>query len=97
MNAFLERIKPIAASHRATLAQVVIHWTIRRPGISAVLVGARNPDQAEENAPGADLALSREELDTMSRTNGRRAARRLPHAGATAVRAAGLAWISGPG
>jgi aryl-alcohol dehydrogenase-like predicted oxidoreductase len=62
VNAFLARIRPIAEAHGATLAQVVIQWTVRRPGITAALVGARNPRQAEENAGAAGLRLSAEEM-----------------------------------
>ncbi len=55
---FLEEIRPIAAAHDATLAQLVINWTIHRPGVTAALVGARNPDQARENAAAADFKLT---------------------------------------
>lgn len=59
---FLERIRPIAQGHNATLAQLAINWTIRRPGITSALVGARNASQAEENARAADFELTREEI-----------------------------------
>jgi aryl-alcohol dehydrogenase-like predicted oxidoreductase len=64
---FLERIRPIAEAHRATLAQVVINWTIHRPGITAALVGVRNPRQAEENAKAASFQLTAEETTTINR------------------------------
>jgi aryl-alcohol dehydrogenase-like predicted oxidoreductase len=59
---FLDRIRPIAADHNATLAQLVIRWTMNRQGITSVLVGARNPAQVEENAKAVDLTLSEEEI-----------------------------------
>jgi aryl-alcohol dehydrogenase-like predicted oxidoreductase len=62
VNEMLKEIRPIASAHKATIAQVVIHWTIRRPGITAALVGARNAKQARENAAAAALSLSAEEL-----------------------------------
>ena len=55
---FLERIRPIAEGHNATLAQLAINWTIHRPGITVALVGARSPQQVEENARAADTMLS---------------------------------------
>ena len=61
VNAFLDEIRPIADAHGATLAQLVISWTLGRDGVTAALVGARNPGQAEENAKGADLALGDDE------------------------------------
>lgn len=58
----LERVRPIAEAHGASLAQVVIHWTYRQPGITAALVGARNAEQAEHNARAMALDLSEAEL-----------------------------------
>jgi len=58
---FLEKMRPIAEAHEATLAQTVINWTIHQPGITAALVGVRNPAQAEENAAAAAFRLTEEE------------------------------------
>lgn len=62
----LDNLRPIAQAHNATLAQLVIRWTITRPGVTAALVGARNPSQAKENAASADLDLSAEELNRIT-------------------------------
>lgn len=70
VNAFLEHLRPIAQAHRATLAQLVIHWTIRQPGITAALVGARNPQQAKENAAAMHLHLAEAELAEIDRRLG---------------------------
>ncbi|MCX7847392.1 MAG: aldo/keto reductase [bacterium] len=65
--AALESLKNLAEAHHATLAQLVIAWTIRQPGITAAIVGARNPEQVHENARAADLLLSDQE-DHLIRT-----------------------------
>src|SRR3954468_22772728 len=57
----LEEIKPIAQKHNATLAQVVINWTFSEPGITAAIVGARNAEQAKQNAVAMSFKLSEEE------------------------------------
>ncbi|MEX2600361.1 MAG: aldo/keto reductase [Balneolaceae bacterium] len=62
VNRFFSEIKPIADEKGATLAQLVIQWTIRQPGITIALVGARNPKQAIENAAAANLSLSSDEM-----------------------------------
>ena len=59
---FLEALRPIAGDKNATLAQLVIRWTIQRPGITVALVGVRNPKQAEENAKAFNVKLSEEEV-----------------------------------
>ncbi len=62
-NAFLDKIKPLATSKNATLAQLVIRWTIERPGITIALVGARNADQAIQNAKAINVKLAPEEIE----------------------------------
>ena len=66
-NRILDKIKPIAEEKGATLAQLVIQWTIRQPGITIALVGARTPDQSVQNAQAADLDLSRDELEFINK------------------------------
>lgn len=61
-NALLNKIKPIADAHGATLGQLVLRWTIERPGIAIALAGARNADQAVQNAKAIEINLSQEEL-----------------------------------
>jgi aryl-alcohol dehydrogenase-like predicted oxidoreductase len=63
---FLEAIGPIAESHGASVAQVVIQWTLRQPGITVALVGARSEEQVLENAGAARLSLTEEELARIS-------------------------------
>jgi aryl-alcohol dehydrogenase-like predicted oxidoreductase len=62
INAFLDQIKPMAESKSVTLAQLVIRWTIDRPGITVALVGARNAEQAIQNARAINVKLSAEEI-----------------------------------
>ncbi|HUU49475.1 MAG TPA: aldo/keto reductase [Nitrospinota bacterium] len=57
----LEKIKPIAKEHNATLAQLSINWVISEPGVTSAIVGARNPEQVIENAGASDFRLSKEE------------------------------------
>ena len=59
-------IAPIAEAHGATTAQLVIAWTIRQPGITFSLCGARNPAQARENAEAGRIRLSDVEIKTIS-------------------------------
>ncbi|SKC41250.1 aldo/keto reductase [Ohtaekwangia koreensis] len=61
-NALLEKIKPIADGHNASLSQLVINWTTRQPAMDCVLVGARDEQQVKENVKALDFKLSDEEL-----------------------------------
>lgn len=62
-NAFLDKLKPLADEKGATLAQLVIRWTVNHPGVTIALVGARNPAQAMQNAKAADIVLSPDEME----------------------------------
>lgn len=59
-------LEPVAAKHGASVAQVVIAWTIAQPGITFSLCGARDPAQAVENAAAARLRLTESELALIS-------------------------------
>jgi methylglyoxal reductase len=59
-------IAPVAESHDATEAQTVIAWTLQQPGITFALCGARNPDQARENARAGRIRLSPEDINAIS-------------------------------
>ena len=61
-NAMLESIRPIAKRHGVSIAQAVIAWTISQPGITSALCGARNPQQAVENAAAAQVPLTPEDV-----------------------------------
>jgi aryl-alcohol dehydrogenase-like predicted oxidoreductase len=66
INGFLQNIKPIADDKNITLAQLVINWTLNQPGISCVLVGARNEKQVKENIKAAEISISDEEMKKMN-------------------------------
>jgi aryl-alcohol dehydrogenase-like predicted oxidoreductase len=66
VNAFLEKLKPLAKQKNSTIGQLVISWTIEQPGITIALVGARNAAQAIENANAGDIRLTTEELSFIS-------------------------------
>jgi len=65
-NEFLQKIKPIADEKGATLAQLVLKWTIERAGITIALAGARNAEQSVQNAKAAELKLTKDELSFIS-------------------------------
>ena len=62
ISQFLLRIKPIAEEKDITLAQLVINWTLNQPGISCVLVGARNAKQVKENIKAEEIVISTDEM-----------------------------------
>lgn len=65
-NKLLKKIAPIAEKYDATLAQIVIKWTIHRPGIACVLVGARDEHQVNDNAQCLSISLTDEEMEEIT-------------------------------
>lgn len=63
----MESTVSVAEAHQATSAQVVIAWTLQQPGITFSLCGARNPEQAKENAKAARIRLGPDELQAISK------------------------------
>lgn len=63
---FAAELAPIAKAHGASVAEIVIAWTIRQPGITFSLCGARNPEQAKENARAGSIRLGEAELAGIS-------------------------------
>ena len=64
---FAAEIAPLAAARSASVAQLVIAWTLQQPGITFALCGARNPAQAIDNARAGELALGSDELAMIDR------------------------------
>lgn len=60
--ALVEKLKPIAERSKRTLAQLAIAWVLRRPEVTAAIVGARKPSQIAETAPAADWILSKTDI-----------------------------------
>jgi aryl-alcohol dehydrogenase-like predicted oxidoreductase len=51
----VERLRPLVPG-AATLAQFALRWIVDQPGVSVVIPGARNAEQAHANAAAAALA-----------------------------------------
>lgn len=69
-QAALDQLRPIAERHGCTLAQLALAWLIAQPQTNAI-AGARNAQQATQNAKAAEVLLSDSDLadiDAIGRT-----------------------------
>jgi len=64
--ALLDEFKPIADEYSLSIPQLVIAWTMAQPGVTHVLVGARNRAQAQENAAAGNTRLSSATITVMN-------------------------------
>lgn len=66
INEFLQKIKPIADEKDLSVGQLVLLWTLEQPGITIALAGARNEEQAVQNAKAIEKSLTAQEVDTIT-------------------------------
>ncbi|MDB5343132.1 MAG: yhdN 3 [Schlesneria sp.] len=59
---FLDLLRPLAEEANVPLAQLVLNWTIQRPGITVALCGAKRPDQIIDNAGTMNWQLTAEQI-----------------------------------
>jgi len=58
----VEKLRPIAERNKKTVAQLAIAWVLRRPEVTAAIVGARKPAQIAETAPASDWNLNENDI-----------------------------------
>ncbi len=58
----VDGLRPIAERYGKTVAQLAIAWVLRRPEVTAAIVGARRPAHIEETLRAGDWALSAEDI-----------------------------------
>jgi len=58
----VENLRSIAEKSGRTVAQLAIAWILRRPEVTAAIVGARRPSQIEETVVAGDWMLSKEDI-----------------------------------
>jgi aryl-alcohol dehydrogenase-like predicted oxidoreductase len=56
----------VASARGLPPAQVALAWLLARPGVSSVIVGARNPEQLSHTLPAGDLVLDPEEIKQLN-------------------------------
>jgi aryl-alcohol dehydrogenase-like predicted oxidoreductase len=55
-------LETIARARGKTIPQVALNWLLRRPGITSLILGARNEKQLQENLGAVGWALTEEEV-----------------------------------
>jgi len=71
----VEDLKRIAGRNGRSCAELAISWVLRRPEVTAAIVGARNPQQIKETAPAADWILSEQDIEQIEQLLAKREAK----------------------
>lgn len=65
LYATIEELVAIGEDHGVSAAQVALAYTIAKPAVTSVIVGARTEEQLSDNLAAAELTLSADELDRL--------------------------------
>jgi len=65
----IEAVTGVADARGVSGAQVSLSWLLGRPGVTTLVVGARNEQQLSDNLAAADLALDAEERRRLDRAS----------------------------
>ncbi|MFD9939817.1 aldo/keto reductase family protein [Nonomuraea sp. NPDC059023] len=66
----VQNLRPLAADHGLTLAQLSIAWTLANPNVSSAIVGASRPEQITDSAAAAGVRLGPDALKAIDETLG---------------------------
>src|SRR5215510_6021580 len=61
----IEVLVAVAEAKGVPAAQVALAWSLGRPGITSLVIGARNEQQLKQNLPSVELKLTQEERDKL--------------------------------
>ena len=66
----VQELRTLAQQNGCTLAQLALAWVLRKPIISAAIIGASRPQQVEENAKASEMTLSDDLLERIDQVLG---------------------------
>ena len=62
----IDVMRPIAKSKEVSVAQVALAWLLHQPVVSAVIIGAKKPEQLKDNLKAIEVQLTPEELKELN-------------------------------
>lgn len=61
----IEEMEKIAKNKKATVAQIALSWLLHQSATTSVIIGANKPAQLQDNLKSVNIALTKEELETL--------------------------------
>jgi aryl-alcohol dehydrogenase-like predicted oxidoreductase len=58
----LDVMAPIAKAHGCSAARLALAWLLAKPAVTSVIVGAKRPEQLQDNLGAMELTLAQDEL-----------------------------------
>lgn len=63
--AIVDAMRPIAQARDASVSQIALAWLLAQPATTSVIIGARKPEQLEDNLKSIDVVLTPDELKAL--------------------------------
>jgi aryl-alcohol dehydrogenase-like predicted oxidoreductase len=61
----VEVMEKIASDKNVSVAQIALAWLLHQPAVSAVIIGAKKPNQLEDNLHSVQVELTEDELEKL--------------------------------
>jgi len=61
----IEAMQPIAQAHNVSVAQIALAWVLAKPGVTSVIIGAKNTRQLLDNIAAGEVKLTDEQLSKL--------------------------------
>lgn len=58
----IDVLEEIAKERESTVARIALAWVLHQPAVTSVIVGAKRPDQLQDNLAASDIELTPDEL-----------------------------------
>ena len=62
----VDKLKEIAESKNASVAQIALAWLLHKQGVTSVIIGARKEEQLVDNLKSVDIKLNEEEMKILN-------------------------------
>jgi aryl-alcohol dehydrogenase-like predicted oxidoreductase len=67
--ACVDAMRPIAAAHGVSVAQIALAYLLAKPAVTSVIIGAKTDEQLADNIAAAKVVLTADELATLDRVS----------------------------
>ncbi|RIV22635.1 aldo/keto reductase [Fibrisoma montanum] len=67
----IDVMKRIGDEHGVSVAQVALAWVLKKPGVTSVIIGAKNNDQLTDNIKATELELTDEQMAELDQVSAR--------------------------
>lgn len=67
--ACIDAMTPIAKAHDCSVARIALAWLLHQPHVTSVIIGARTPEQLDDNIAATAVKLSADELKVLDQVS----------------------------